>query len=124
MALVSVVEAAGLSGLPPDAIRALISTGSLQAVAVPIGCGPAYLVESEQLELLERSASERRGRLVEALAGLQAAIGRRRVAAEARLEADDDEGPRPAARACGGVGGLGAVELRSLAGLVERLLGP
>jgi hypothetical protein len=128
VALVSVIEAAGLSGLPPEAIRRLIRGGRLRAVAVPLGARSDYLLESSQLEPLAGPSGRDLSPLVDALAGLRAAIGRRRLEAEARLEAEDEEpgrapGAPTRARPRRGVSGLGETELRALAGRVERLLG-
>jgi hypothetical protein len=119
--LVTLIEAAGLSGRPVDELRGLIEQGHLPARAVPLDRGTVYLVESAALDRV----SPRGRALAEALAGLRAALLRRHLAAEAEHEADD-EPPRPAPsrprRALST--GLDGAALTSLARRVDRLLGP
>ena len=134
MALVTVVEAAGLSGLPPERIRALIETGQLTAQAVPLDHGPVYLVESAQIESIVSppstpaarrvAATPSRDPLVDALAGLRAALVRRRLLAERASDDDEDTSPRPAPPRRRLSNGLPDGELRALAARVDRLLGP
>ncbi len=131
--MLTLVEAAGLSGVPTERLRALIESGHLAASAVRLEHGSVYLVESEQLERLsarpEEPGSPRApdgsDPLAEALAGLQAALARRTAARSSAVHearpANPSPGPEtPRRPACG----LSQPELRRLAARVERLLGP
>lgn len=119
MALVTLVEAAGLSGLELNELRGLIERGRLAARAVPLEHGSVYLLESAALEPMPAGGRP----LAEALAGLRAALLRRRLHAEARLEADD-EAPRGERRPPGRTLStrLDGAALASLSERVDRLL--
>lgn len=120
MTLVTLVEAAGLSGLQIHDLRAMIERGRLPARTVALDHGSVCLVESSALERVP----PRGDALAEALAGLRAALLRRRLRTEALLEADD-EAPRvdrsPPRRAL--ASRLDGAALASLAERVDRLLG-
>ena len=117
MALVPLIEAAGMSGVPLEQLRLLIESGCLAAQPVELEHGSVYLVESAQLAAIPANGDP----LAEALAGLRAALLRRRLQAETRLEADD-ELPRPMRRPARRLSSsLGDAELRALAERVDRL---
>jgi hypothetical protein len=134
MAFMTVVEVAGLSGLPPDTVRELIEGGQLAARAVPSENGVAYLVESDQLQSLGFSTG-RAERLLgvpqvvhattlqEALAGLQAALARRSTKVspgEVNTSARSGFVRRPFPRRP--ASGLSEAELQDLAERIDRLL--
>lgn len=119
MALLTLVEAAGLSGRDVDELRRLIERGRLPAQTVRLEHGPLYLVESTALEPVPPRGEQ----LAEALGGLRAALLRRRLRAEARLETDD-EPPRATPRPARSVSSrLDGAALAGLAERVNRLLG-
>ena len=134
MALITVVEAAGLSGLSPERIQALIEGGRLPAQAVPLDHRSVYLIESAELESIaahlpepgaaRTAACAERDPLVEALAGLRAALVRRRLVAETESDEEEASHPRRSAPRRSVSSRLPEPELRTLAARVDRLLRP
>jgi excisionase family DNA binding protein len=132
MAYLTVVEAAGLSGLSPDTIRGLIQSGRLPARFVPADAGPAYLIDSDTLDALalrqkpspsptnERDEQQPREsvRLRAALLGLRAALARRQT----EPPVDGASPPVGSLSRRRGAGGLSQQELRLLSARVDRLL--
>ena len=139
--MVTMAEAAGLSGLAPDRIRELIDDGRLAADWVRLPVGSTYLIRMRQLEPFRSArapgvaqsvamappAPPASPDLEAALAGLQAALARRRTYPRALSETDElpDERPTPTARPPRRpIGGLSAAELQALAAGIDRLLTP
>jgi hypothetical protein len=135
MAVLTIVEAAGLSGLEPGTIREMIEGGRLRARSVPLVVGCTYLLETDQLDRLPRQHTAPGGTmdrqpsgastgLESALDGLRAALARWRQASRVR-SAENDE--RPLARPLPNgrtASGPREAELRTLAERVEDLLAP
>jgi hypothetical protein len=133
MSYLTVVEAAGLSGLPPETIRDLIRSGRVPATTVLADTGradlPAYLIESDLLPRLASSCqtaaaeidndaeSPDGARLRRALLGLRAALARRQVVSANRPART--AAPTACARRASG---LSRSELRALSSRVDRLL--
>ena len=139
MGLLTVVEAAGLSGLPPEVIRDLIGRGRLPARSVALPGGLAYLIEAADLEhftsdglsTLNQSpgvpTAARQACLEAALAGLQAALARRRSPADATTpRAGPDDQPSPVSSLPPGrtTLGLSQDEVGALVARVDGLLAP
>lgn len=139
MGLLTVVEAASLSGLPPEVIRDLIGRGRLPARSVVLPSGLGYLIEPADLELftsdglstLNQSpglpAAARQACLEAALAGMQAALARRRSAADTTTpRAEPDDQPRPVSSLPLGrtTLGLSQDDIGALVARVDGLLTP
>ena len=139
MRVLTVVEAAGLSRLPPDVIRDLIRRSRLPARAVALPSGPAYLIEAADLELFTCGGlstpdglpgtltASRRARLEAALADLQAALARRWSAADVttpRPGRDDQPPPMPGLPPGRTALGLSQAEISALVARVDGLLTP
>ena len=130
MALVTVVEAAGLCGLAPERIRELIERGGLAAQRVALPGGAAFLIELDEVERLRgggvlpaAGAVGAVSALEGALDGLRASLARWRDGAGMAVDADEEgplNRPMPAGRTASGPR---AAELESLATRMERLLG-
>jgi hypothetical protein len=130
MAYLTVVEAAGLSGLSPHEVRELIQRGHLPARLVPAEAGPAYLVDNDTLVALSLRGlasgapnwrtgnSAESAPLLGALLGLRAALARRQAASSAPSRSTT---ANPEARRRGAIG-LSRDELQILAARVDRLL--
>ena len=135
MGLLTVVEAAGLCGVPPDQIRSLIQSGCLPARSVSVPGTLAYLIESSDLEPFQPPdpgkaelpipAPSHRSGLEAALADVQAAL------AELRALRDQATKLLPSEEQldCGmslpgsrGAIGLSQAELGALATRIDRLL--